>query len=133
MSKKLIVVTLILVATCTLLITGCYKVTTLVENNEQEITTSVSLSTNLVPLFTKNCSLSGCHSSGGQKPDLTADKAYTSLANGGYVNLNDPANSEIYLWLTGKRAVTMPVGAANNPSNINQYILAWIKQGAKNN
>jgi len=27
----------------------------------------------------------------------------------------------------------MPVGGPNNPSNINQYVLAWVKQGAKNN
>jgi len=27
----------------------------------------------------------------------------------------------------------MPLGAANNPSNINNLMLAWIKQGAKNN
>jgi len=117
----------------TTVFTSCYKVTTLVVTNETEITTSVSLSTDLVPLFTKNCSLSGCHNGGGQKPDLTADKAYASLINGSYVNPGAPENSEIYLWLTGKRAVTMPVGATNNPSNINQYVLAWIKQGAKNN
>lgn len=133
MSKKIIVVTLTIVATCTLVITGCYKVTTLVVNNEQEITAPVSLSTDLTPMFTKNCALSGCHNSGGQKPDLTADKAYASLINGNYVNLGTPENSEIYLWLTGKRAAAMPLGAANNPSNINQYVLAWIKQGAKNN
>jgi len=27
----------------------------------------------------------------------------------------------------------MPLGAATNPSNINALMLAWIKQGAKNN
>ena len=134
MSKKIIAIALILVATCMFFVTGCYKVTTLViPNTGQEITTEVSLTKDLAPLFTANCSISGCHNSGGIKPDLTADKVYNTLINGSYVNLSAPENSEIYLWLTGKRSTVMPVGAANNPSNINQYVLAWIKQGAKNN
>ena len=87
----------------------------------------------MIPIFAKNCAVSGCHNTGGLKPDLTADKAYNSLINGKYVDVGTPESSEIYLWLTGKRAATMPVGAANNPSNINALVLAWIKQGAKNN
>jgi hypothetical protein len=102
-------------------------------NNEEEITTPVSLSSNLIPLLNVNCNISGCHNTGGIKPDLSADKAYNSLINGNYVNLSTPETSEVYLWLTGKKAISMPVGAANNPSNINQFVLAWIKQGAKNN
>ena len=133
MSKKIIAITFILVAACTLFVTGCYKVTTLVIPNNTEITRPVILSTDLIPLFTKNCSLSGCHNTGGTKPDLSATKAYNSIINGNYINLGAPENSEIYLWLTGKKAIAMPAGAASNPSNINQYVLAWIKQGAKNN
>jgi hypothetical protein len=133
MSKRIIAIAIILVTMGLVFLTGCYKVTTLTIKNDQEITTTVSLSTDVIPLFSKNCSLSGCHNTGGIKPDLSADKAYNSLINGNYVNLSTPENSEIYLWLTGKRAATMPVGAANNPSNINQYVLAWIRQGAKNN
>jgi len=49
------------------------------------------------------------------------------------VNMATPENSVVYLWLTGKEAISMPAGAANNPSNINALMLAWIKQGAKNN
>lgn len=133
MSKKIIAITMILVAACTIFVTSCYKVTTLVVSNDEEITRPVILSTDLIPLFTKNCSISGCHNTGGLKPDLTTDKVFSSLINGNYINPGTPVNSEIYLWLTGKRAATMPVGAANNPSNINQLVLAWIKQGAKNN
>ncbi len=133
MSKKIIAIALIGIAVCMVFVTGCYKVTTLTIPNDQEVTTQVSLSTDLIPLFATNCSISGCHNSGGLKPDLTAANVYNSLINGNYVNLGTPESSEIYLWLTGKRAATMPVGAANNPSNINNLILAWIKQGAKNN
>ena len=133
MSKKMIAIALILVASCVVLITGCYKVTTLTIPNNGEVTTTVSLASDLIPIFAANCSISGCHNSGGLKPDLTAAKVYNTLINGNYVDLGTPENSEIYLWLTGKRAATMPEGAANNPSNINNLILAWIKQGAKNN
>jgi len=133
MSKKIIAITFILVTGCMFFVASCYKVTTLVVPNDAEITKPVILSTDLIPLFTKNCSISGCHNTGGTKPDLSAGNAYNSIINGNYVNLGTPENSDIYLWLTGKKALAMPAGAANNPSNINQLVLAWIKQGAKNN
>lgn len=131
-TKKAGIIILVITATA-LCITSCYKVTTLVKDNAPAVTATVSLSKDLVPVLSKNCAISGCHNAGGIKPDLSTSAAYNSIVNGNFVSLSDPANSEIYLWLTGKRAVIMPVGAANNPSNINQLMLAWIKQGAKNN
>jgi len=134
MSKLKIPIALLIISTEILIITGCYKVKTLViQNSGQEVTNSVSISNEIIPVFNKNCSVSGCHSSGGIKPDLTVEKAYTTLINGNYVDINNPEKSEIYLWLTGKKNTAMPVGSSSNPSNINQLILAWVKQGAKNN
>jgi len=133
MPNKIVAAVLTLAAGSLLFITGCYKVTTLTVNNEQAVTTTVNFSANIVPVFSKSCALSGCHSSGGVKPDLTAANAYNSIITGNYADLGTPENSDIYRWLTGKEAATMPLGAANNPSNINQLVLAWIKQGAKNN
>ncbi|MEP6675471.1 MAG: hypothetical protein ABJA78_09955 [Ferruginibacter sp.] len=133
MSKKIMVIAAILITGLMVFISGCYKVTTLTIPDNEEVTRPVSLLDDLVPVFVKNCSISGCHNSGGIKPDLTIDKVYNSLIIGNYVNPGTPESSELYLWLTGKRAATMPVGAANNPSNINQLVLAWVKQGAKNN
>ena len=75
MSKKIIAIALILVTTCMVLVSGCYKVTTLTISNNEEVTRTVSIAADLIPIFSKNCSLSGCHNSGGIKPDLTADKA----------------------------------------------------------
>jgi hypothetical protein len=134
MSKKIAII-LILVASCMFFMVSCYKATTLVIPTEQEVTRDVFLTDDLVPIFHQSCGISGCHNSTGIKPDLSGDKdkIYAALINGNYVNLSSPESSEIYLWLTGKRSATMPVGAANNPSNINQLVLAWIKQGAKNN
>jgi hypothetical protein len=134
MSKIKIAIALLIISTGISLVSGCYKVKTLViQNLGQEVTTTVSISNEIIPIFSKNCSVSGCHSSGGIKPDLSAEKAYNTLINGNYVDVSNPEKSEIYLWLTGKRNTAMPVGAASNPSNINQLILAWVKQGAKNN
>lgn len=134
MSKKKIAIAFILVSTGMFFITGCYKVKTLVIQNEgEEVTTTVSISNEIIPIFSKSCSVSGCHNSGGIKPDLSADKVYTTLINGNYIDAANPEKSEIYLWMTGKKNTAMPVGSASNPSNINQLVLAWVKQGAKNN
>jgi hypothetical protein len=116
-----------------MLMGGCAKDTTVYLNNEETVTTPVSFSKEIIPIFNKSCNTSGCHNKGGIAPDLSAENAYTALANGGYYNVADPGNSVLYLWLTGKKTPAMPIGAANNPSNINGLTLAWITQGAKNN
>ena len=96
------------------------------------VITIASCSKTIVPILTQSCAASGCHG-GSIAPNLTATNAYNSLKTGNYINLATPASSEVYLWLTGKESATMPLGAANNPSNINALMLAWITQGAKNN
>ena len=113
-------------------LSGCYKTATLLVDNSPAITTAVSFSTDIQPILTNNCAKSGCHN-GSISPNLTSGNAYNSLVNGNFINTSTPANSLVYLWLTGKEAATMPLGASNNPSNINAYMLAWITQGAKNN
>ena len=111
---------------------GCYKKTTLLVDDSPAITKTVSFSSDIVPLLTTNCAKSGCHN-GTISPDLSAANAFTSLVDGNFVSTSTPSNSLVYLWLTGKEAATMPLGASNNPSNINGFILAWITQGAENN
>ena len=133
MSKKYTIAGLIVVVMLILIIASCTKTTTVVPvNNSPAITTTVSFSKDIQPILTKSCALSGCHS-GTIAPDLTAADSYDALVNGNFVNTVTPDNSLVYLWLTGKEAITMPDGAANNPSNINALMLAWVTQGAKNN
>jgi len=115
------------------LVQACTKNTTVYLDNSAEITTDVSFSKDIVPIFNSKCSISGCHNTGGHIPDLTTEKAYSGIINGNYADLATPANSSLYLWLTGKKPTAMPVGGTSNPSNVNQLVLAWIKQGAKNN
>jgi hypothetical protein len=114
-----------------LLFSGCYKDKTVIFDTGAEITRPVTFSNDMIPLFAKNCSLSGCHITGGHVPDLSAANAYNSLKIGNYVNTNDPTSSVIYLWLTGKKTTQMPVSGLNK--DINALVLAWIKQGANNN
>jgi hypothetical protein len=131
--KKTIIVG-ILVCGSVFLLAGCYKdKTLLVTTPPDEITTPVSFSKDLVPIFNSSCNMNGCHSRGGQVPDLTPNNAYRSLFEQDLIDVNDPANSEVMGWLTGTIKPAMPLGAAPNPSNINALMLAWIKQGAKDN
>jgi hypothetical protein len=112
---------------------SCTDSTTLVVDNSPSVTKTVSFSSDIIPIFNSSCSLSGCHNSGGKAPDLTATKAYSSLTIGNYLNLGAPDQSVLYLYLTGKKSPQMPLGGEANPSNLNNLVLAWIKQGAKNN
>ncbi len=132
MSKKIIGIGLILSSAFMLTMIGCSKSTTVIEDNSPAITGTVSFSKDIQPILTKSCALSGCHS-GSVAPNLTSATAYNALTNGNFLSVGTPANSLVYLWLTGKESATMPLGATNNPSNINALMLAWIKQGAKNN
>lgn len=112
---------------------SCYKVATVVPKSDVEVTEPVSFANDIIPIFDTKCSMSGCHNSGGIKPDLSADKALGTLENGGYLDVSNPENSELFLWLIGRKAAAMPPGGPENPSNLNQLVLAWIKQGAQNN
>jgi hypothetical protein len=132
MSKIIIGIGLFLVMAFILTISGCSKTTTVLVDNSPAITETVQFSKTIIPIFSKSCATSGCHS-GSVAPNLSDATAYNALVTGNYLNLTNPASSDVYLWLTGKKSATMPLGSANNPSNINALILAWIKQGAKNN
>jgi len=128
--KKIIIVTFSL---CVLLIAGCRKdITFILKDQPVPITDTVSFSKDLVPIFSKNCAISGCHVTGGHAPNLMAENAYNSLMSK-YVDIKTPENSILFERLTGKLSPSMPMGSTNNPSNINSLVLAWIQQGVKNN
>jgi hypothetical protein len=132
--KKLIAIVLALFTILELFISGCQKNTTaVIPLMPETVTKTVSFSKDLVPILTDNCALSGCHVKGAHAPDLTADNAYNSLTNGSYIDKSSPENSVVYERLTGELSPAMPLGKSQNPSNIDGLMLAWIKQGAKNN
>lgn len=96
------------------------------------IPSSVSFSTNIVPIFSANCAVTGCHTASSPPAglDLTPPDAYNSLFNGGFVDTTVAATTNtLYVEVsTGK----MPPSGKLSAQNV-ALILAWIQQGAKNN
>ena len=85
----------------------------------------VSFSEDLMPVFEENCIQ--CHSS--QSPVLTADKAYNNLIDKGYVDVDNPRDSELY----EKVEEGHPGGSSALNAEELAIILTWIQQGANNN
>ncbi len=131
MLRNKIIVWSVLAGAVVFLLAGCYKDKTVIFDSGTEITRPVSFTTDIIPIFNKSCSISGCHISGSKSPDLSAANAFTSLTTGNYINTSDPQSSVIYLWMSGKKSTPMPIGGINR--DYNALILAWIKQGAQNN
>ena len=96
---------------------------------------TVSFSKNIVPLFTANCAISGCHS--GSSPtgnlNLQSSSAYGQLntAGTGYIDTINPTYSVLYSMLVST-STPMPPSGSIGTCNI-QLIQKWMKQGAKNN
>ncbi len=84
----------------------------------------------VLPIFNKNDNCTSCHKTGGQLPDLTTEKAYSSLNSARYINLSSPELSKIY---THPLPGTSTHKHKKYTSQEAAIILAWIKQGAKNN
>lgn len=109
---------------------GCYYDNVIFPDGG-EVTGDVSFSSDILPIFENDCATSGCHSTGGQKPDLTPANAYTSLINGNYINTSSPEDSELYLWMKGLKGLPMPPSGTDATNTAK--VLAWIKQSAQNN
>lgn len=83
----------------------------------------ISFKADIVPIFTSNCI--SCHD-GGINPDLRANNAFDALTNGGYINVDVPASSELYEKLLGNHSDRA------TPTE-KQLILEWITRGANDN
>lgn len=84
----------------------------------------VSFDQDIIPIFTANCT--SCHD-GGIDPDLRSDNAYTALVNGGYLDTDNPSNSELYKVLLEGSHQTRASATEK------ELILEWITRGANNN
>ena len=105
---------------------SCYKDVILPTTATTAPPQFVSFSNDLQPIFTANCSLSGCHVSGSQTPYLSAGLAYNQLI-GGYVNTVIPTKSTLYIMINGDMEVHIPSATDR------QKIYDWIRNGAPNN
>ncbi len=131
MTTERIVLVLAIISLAVFFAPGCYKGTTVDLSNDLEITRDVAFAADIVPLFEKSCSLSGCHSSGGIAPDLSTANSFNALSTGGYIDVDNPENSRLYGFVSGRLTPVMPVSGAD--PEISALVLAWIKQGAQNN
>ena len=126
MKKTIVILVLTCVVTAGVGLTGCYK-DIIAGNDPDGAPQFVSFKEDLVPIFSANCALSGCHAPGGHSPDLSADKAYKSLNNGVYVNTLIPKQSKLYEMINGEMSNYIP-----SPVN-KKKVYDWIRNGAPNN
>ncbi len=96
-----------------------------------EITTPVNFSSDIIPIFSDDCSIPTCHVNGGAPPNLLPEKAYDELLGLGYVDTSNAEQSLLYVRITNNANPMPPTGKL--PAEEIGYILAWIKQGAQNN
>ena len=88
-----------------------------------ELPDTVSYSLDIQPIWDNKCV--SCHS-GSRDPDLRPDNSYASLIDGGYVDTDNPEDSELIKKLYGSHD-------ARATETEKQVILLWIEEGAKNN
>ncbi len=84
----------------------------------------VSFSEEIAPVLASKCA--SCHQS--VAPILSAGNEYNNLINGGYINLDTPAESILYTKTSGGH----PAGSGLTATEL-AIILKWIEEGAENN
>lgn len=88
---------------------------------------TISFSNEIEPIWTTQGCI-GCHSTGSQAPDLTADNSYSSITNLGLIDTNDPATSRVYVYPSSNGTHYAKYTAVQEA-----LILTWIEQGAQDN
>ena len=96
-----------------------------------EIPDTVSFSEYIIPIFNDHCNNSGCHSSGGVAPDLTATNAFADLWNYGLIDTVEDESSILYQRMNSTSKPMPPSGKLATGEE--QLVLEWIKQGALDN
>src|SRR5258708_37971069 len=127
-----------------LLAAGCGSGRTIGVSGSAVPPANVDFATQIQPIFTRNCALSGCHAadtaSGGMI--LDAGQAYSNLVNATSTEVapdkrvvpGNSATSYIIEKLTHAQPRSggqMPLGSDPLPSDQISLIKAWIDQGAK--
>ena len=119
--KRLFYLIFAVVLTGILLFGSCEKV--VYPPVEIELPDTVSYSLDIQPIWDNKCV--NCHD-GGRDPDLKPENSYESLINGGHINVNDPAESDLMKKLYGSHD-------SRATETEKQLTLLWIEEGAKDN
>lgn len=128
MKRLMIYAGLLLVSAAAL--TGCYKDVILPDAaiDPDGPPQNYSFKTDIAPMLSTKCGLSGCHVSGAHKPYLNnVNASYQEIVNGGFVNTLVPKESILYKFLNGDMREYMPAAADR------QKVYDWIRTGAQNN
>ena len=87
---------------------------------------TVCFSTQILPLYTTYCAISGCHNSGSRASGVELD-TYATIMNG--INANNPNSSKYYTVIGGK----MPPRSSGQMTTTQIALIAqWINEGATN-
>lgn len=86
----------------------------------------VSFSNDLESVFNGKCG--SCHSSGSL--NFSTGNAYSTLINGGYINIGNPESSSVY---TKMKDDKHPSASGTFSDTELAILLAWIEQGATEN
>jgi hypothetical protein len=137
---------IVLAALIAIALASCSKSSSNNPTGTSSSDTTVTLASQVQPIFTANCALSGCHAGSGaqQGMDLTAGNAYSNIVDvasrekPGYkrVDPSNPDSSYLYLKITGSNLISgarMPFNRGALSQSDIQTIQQWISQGAKNN
>lgn len=96
---------------------------------------TVSFKTDIIPILTTNCAISGCHTTPNPQSqlNLSASTAYSQLLNPGpgYVAPGSLLESVMYSSITNPSQIMPPTGEMDACTIT--MIKTWIQQGAKNN
>ena len=102
--------------------TGCYYDKVLPPEPEG----TISYSQDMQPFFDAKCVR--CHNGGGVPLNLEASVSYAELFFGDYLNIQDPAASELYVKISPGNSMEQYATDTERAMT-----LRWIEQGAKNN
>jgi len=86
----------------------------------------VAFKVDIQPLLESKCSVTGCHN-GAITPNLSKERSYASLIEGGYVDTLKPDESLLIIKLN----TNMP--PVKLPASEIAKVRAWIVQGAREN
>ncbi|KAF0238387.1 MAG: hypothetical protein FD181_1037 [Prolixibacteraceae bacterium] len=89
----------------------------------------VSFANDIIPIFVNNNNCSSCHN-GNQAPDLRAENAFAAINTSRYINTASPEESRIYKYCSPETTTHMRKKYNSAQAAL---VLAWIRQGAKNN
>ncbi len=90
---------------------------------------TISFSNAIIPIFETSCLSPGfCHDEGDKSPILTEARAFDELATGGFIDVDNPEQSKLYVKILDGGSMAQYVTAQERA-----LILQWIIEGAENN